>query len=418
MKLSVRHCGVPFSCNLKDLIKSLGKNLEKFDFFKLESRPQFRKRQLEDFVRLISMEVREGNKDPVECSFHQVKQRSPRSFKEEKKIQILKQLSSQLYYKFMSLKTTDISEIQVLHVSKKNKTRYLFFATNPLQKEKNFKVIKKEWEDNNLQDLVTVKYQPYGVDSDERFRRAERSKRHAKKLKERVFSDKTADELVHFIRSKNVEGKICGTHPDPLPPDGIYFVNPYNDKSKNEYEIHAEEQLCNIVQWIRKDAVNGEWYFNIFGKKRPCSSCFGRLCHESKENNDLSFSQYPGYLWIPALLVQDRNVQISTLRSFISSPSYVSENPCEASLTSVGTLSQSSVESDLDDEDSNDKSSYPNNTFEQNELPDGIGNSETIFREEDWEAYRKTIQEEEYNQSDSNSEMEELINEFVESIKF
>lgn len=77
----------------------------------------------------------------------------------------------------------------------------------------------------------------------------------------------------------------------------------------------------------------------------------------------------------------------------------------------MGTLSQSSVESNIDEEDSNI-------TLEQNELLDGIENVETILREEDWKVYRRTIQEEEYNQSDSNSEMEELINDFVGSVKF
>lgn len=110
-----------------------------------------------------------------------------------------------------------------------------------------------------MQDLVTVEYQPHGVDSDEIFRRTERSKRHAKKLKQRVFSDKTSDELVHFIRTNNGKGKIFSSQPDSLPDYGIYFVNPYKVKSKNDYEIHAEEQLCKIVQLIRKDLANGEW---------------------------------------------------------------------------------------------------------------------------------------------------------------
>ena len=88
----------------------------------------------------------------------------------------------------MSLENTDISEIQVLCVFNKIRTRYLFFATNPLEKEKNFKTIKKEWEENNLGDLVTEEYQPSGVDEAERFYRAECSKRHAGKLKQRVFS--------------------------------------------------------------------------------------------------------------------------------------------------------------------------------------------------------------------------------------
>ena len=84
----------------------------------------------------------------------------------------------------------------------------------------------------------------------------------------------------------------------------------------------------------------------------------------------------------------------------------------------MGTSSQSSIESNLDDEDSNDKSSYATKDFEQNELLDGMVNAEIILREEEWKAYRKTILEEEYNQSDSNSEMEELINEIAVNIKF
>ena len=409
LKLSIRQPGLQFSCNLNDLVQSLGTNLEKFDFFKKSAS----KPQLQSFLRLISIEVRQGEKNPVECSFHQVKQRPSRSFKEEKQTQILKQLSSQLYYRFMSLENTDRSEIQVLCVFNKIRTRYLFFATNPLEKEKNFKTIKKEWEENNLGDLVTEEYQPSGVDEAERFYRAECSKRHAGKLKQRVFSSTKSDELISFIRKHNIKGRFFIKQPDSLPEDGIYFVNPYHVKSKNRYEAHAEEQLCDIVKLIRKNAVDSEWQFSIFGKKRPCSSCFGRLCYENKGKNDLLFSKHPGYLWIPALLGQDRDIQISTIKHFILSPSHVSKTSSGKLLPSRGTLSDSSLESSLDDENDNDESRYPN--VEQDELLGGIENTETIPCAEDWKAYLKTIKEEEHNQSDSNSEIEELTNEIAEN---
>ena len=156
LKLSVRQPGLQISCNINDLVQSLGANLEKFDFFKKSAS----KPRLQSFLKLISIEVREGRRNPVECSFHKVKQQPSRSFKEE----ILKQLSSKLYYRFMFLDNTDISEIQVLRVFSKIKKRYLFFATSPQEKEKNFKTIKKEWEKNNLRDLVTEEYKPSGVD--------------------------------------------------------------------------------------------------------------------------------------------------------------------------------------------------------------------------------------------------------------
>ena len=113
-------------------------------------------------------------------------------------------------------------------------------------------------------------------------------------------------------------------------------------------------------------------------------------------------------MWIAALLEQDRDIQISTIRHFILSPSRVSETPSRKSFPSVGTLNDSSNESSLGDEDDNDESRYPD--VEQDELLGGIEKTETILRAEDWKAYLRTIMEEEHNQSDSNSEVEELTN--------
>ena len=160
---------------------------------------------------------------------------------------------------------------------------------------------------------MTEECQPSEVDEAKIFYRAECSKRHAGKLKQRVFSTTKGDELIKFIRKNNIKGRCFTKQLDSLSDDGIYFVNPYHVKSKNRYENHAEEQLCDIVKLIRENAVDSEWQFSIFGKKRLCSSCLGRLCYENKEKNDLSFSKHLGYLWIPALLEQGRNIKISTI---------------------------------------------------------------------------------------------------------
>ena len=122
-----------YTCNFDVLRNSLVENLAKFDLFKSGKKLKGRQQKLESFIKLISINVRGRNplKNPLKCLFREVEQRPTRSFKEEKETQILKQLSSQLYYRFMS-KNTDISEVQVLHVFNENRTRYLFFATNPL----------------------------------------------------------------------------------------------------------------------------------------------------------------------------------------------------------------------------------------------------------------------------------------------
>ena len=77
-------------------------------------------------------------------------------------------------------------------------------------------------------------------------------------MKQRVFSTTKGDELISFITKNNIKGRCFTKQPDSLPDDGIYFVNPYHVKSKNRYEVHAEEQLCNIVNLIRKNAVDSE----------------------------------------------------------------------------------------------------------------------------------------------------------------
>ena len=379
-----------YTRNFDVLRNSLAENLAKFDLFKSGKKLKGRQQKLESFIKLISINVRGRNplKNPLKCLFREVEQRPTRSFKEEKETQILKQLSSQLYYRFMS-KNTDISEVQVLHVFNENRTRYLFFATNPLTQEKNFHVIKGEWEKYNLESLVTKEYQPHGVNEIEMMRRANRSKRHVGKLKQRVYSKAKADQFISFIQSNNGQGKMFSSQWDSLPNDGIYFVNPYKVIANKEYKVHAEEQLCYIVRLIMDNVSKGEWNFRIFGKKRPCSSCFGRLCYENEKNNDLFFSQYPGYLWFPALREQDIGVQLSTIRNFILKCSCESENRSGEFSTSQGTESQSSLESNSDEERSDDNS---NPIVEQDE--------------QSWNAYSITLINEEYNQSDSDSEME------------
>ena len=380
-----------YTCNFDGLRNSLVENLAKFDLFKSGKKLKGRQQKLESFVKLISTNVRGRNplKNPLKCLFREVEQRPPRSFKEEKETQILKQLSSQLYYRFMS-KNTDISEVQVLHVFNKNKTRYLFFATNPLTQEINFQVIKEEWGKYNLESLVTKEYQPHGINEDEMMHRANRSKRHAGKLKQRVYSNAKADRFISFIQKNNGQGEIFSSRWDPLPNDGIYFVNPYKVTENNEYKVHAEEQLCYIARLIRDSTSKGEWNFRIFGKKRPCMSCFGRLCYENEKNKDLFFSQHPGYLWFPALREQDRDVQLSTIRNFILKGSCESKNRSgDFFSTSQGTESQSSLESNSDEEHGDDDS---NPIVEQDEL----------F----WKTYSTTLMNATYNQSDSDSEME------------
>ena len=116
---------------------------------------------------------------------------------------------------------------------------------------------------------------------------------------------------------------------------------------------------------IRNRTAKDKWNFRIFGKKRPCSSCFGQLCLENEINNNLFFSQHPGYLWFPALREQDTDVQSSNIRNVILKSSCESENRSGEFSTSDETEIQSSLERVSDEVHSDDES---NPIVEQGEL--------------------------------------------------
>lgn len=329
--------------NYSSLIKSLENNLEKFSFF--EKNDQTRKLELKNFLKLLSVSVieHEGNARRCFLRMMTVEVRKSRSFSQEKENQILRQLSSQLCYRFKAIPDMNITEIQVLHVSCNKDTKYMFFATNPLDNNEVFFKIQEEWEQKKIQALTTLKYQPSGKTDNLREIRKERSERHAKKLQQNVFNSTSDNNLIKFIQNHTaVPGKIFLSYESlrKLPNYGIYFVKPRQNIQKKGYKIHAEEQLCDIIQSIRKFGPASDWEFKIYGKKRPCISCLGRLCYEKVQHDHLDFSNHPGYLWIPAVLAQKLEVQKKTLKAFLSNPSSVSCRKNRNS-SSVGTESNS-----------------------------------------------------------------------------
>ena len=344
IKLGFQNCGSNTESNFSNLTESLQNNLEKFSFFDEKNKQTSRKQELEKFLKLLSVNVRTRERNPKRCFLHgTVRVRLTRSFTEEKENQILRQLSSQLYYRFKSIPETNITEIQVLNVLYNKETKYLFFATNPLDNHEVFLKIQKEWKQNKIEDLTTSNYLPSGKTDNQKEIRKERSERHARKLQKNVFNSDIDNNLIKFIKSNtSAPGKIFFSYEtlEKLPNHGIYFVKPCQNVLKKGYKKHAEEQLCDIIQSIRKFKAGDDWEFKIYGKKRPCISCLGRLCYEQVQYDHLYFSKYPGYLWIPAVLEQNLEVQKKTLKTFLSNPSYVSCRKNRNS-PSVGTESNS-----------------------------------------------------------------------------
>lgn len=357
--LSVELCGSFDTWSFDDLVESIGRNLKKFEFLNEKNRVTQINGGWEKLVKVISREVNQGNKNPVKCLFHQLAERPPRVYNEKESVKILQKLSSQLYHRFRQ--TLQVSEVQVLHVLDGEKTKYLFFAVNPLDSSDIFQAIKQDWEGHSLIDVVSMVYdQSEGIDNEtekeKMKRRGERSKEYAENLKKLFLDNSGNKNLINFIRNHSSSHQIFNIQ-YPLLEDGLYLVNPCNFIPEKGYKYHAEEQLCDIVELIEETKTKEKFKYQIYGRKRPCMSCFGRLCYvkyeqknenqvairkidnEKKEKIDLAFSQHPGFLWITAFVEQPLDVQMSTFKYFISSPSYVSLNKMGNYCFSEGTES-------------------------------------------------------------------------------
>ena len=355
MKSSIQPDGSKNQCNIDKLIESLSKNLRKFDFLQQENTQVEREENLQKFLKLISVKVRKETKDLVTCVFHQIQPRQRRNFIKDENQQILRQIASQLFYNFNSIKNRQINELQVLHVLHKGKTKYIFLAINQLDDKKSLQEIQRKLKEQTLQQLTTFRYEPSEANGNENNKKgkekikADRSKRHAGKLKQRVFNNTEGNNLIEFIRKNHAKCKIIEFPRSISLNAGIYFVKP-QDKPREEHKSHPEEQLCDLVQLFRRLPQPQEWNFQIYGKNRPCFSCFGRL-EERNKHQDLKFCKNPGYLSIPHLLKQNLNVQIKTVQKFISFPSHVSVDGGRV-YTSQGFLDDESLtnQSDSDSE--------------------------------------------------------------------
>ena len=128
--LSIESLGSFDIWDFNSLVESIYRSLKNFGFLNEKNGVKQINGGWEKLIKEISREVNQGNKKPVKCLFQQAAAFPPRMYHEKEEVKILKQLSSQFYYRFRQ--RLSITEVQVLHVMDGEKTKYLFFAVNPL----------------------------------------------------------------------------------------------------------------------------------------------------------------------------------------------------------------------------------------------------------------------------------------------
>ena len=92
---------------------------------------------------------------------------------------------------------------------------------------------------------------------------------------------------------------------------------------------HAEEYLCDKAEELRRSDPKSNWIFRIYGKKRPCMTCVGRM----KASKIDMFKDRPGLVWRYCLNLQvfgdsenkispNLEAAISSLRLLMTTPSH------------------------------------------------------------------------------------------------
>jgi len=91
---------------------------------------------------------------------------------------------------------------------------------------------------------------------------------------------------------------------------------------------HAEEYLCDKAEELRKSEPQSTWRFRIYGKKRPCMTCVGRM-RASKID---FFNERPGLIWWHCLEKQislmnenGNNVVIQSFKLLLTTPSHITK---------------------------------------------------------------------------------------------
>lgn len=220
--------------------------------------------------------------------------RKRRSFAQDRVLQLLSHISSQLY-NFCFVNKAKATEFQALYVNKA-----LFITANENSAVEH--IITALEGEINLQKILTTQYNIRNKND------RDISKRRANKIKKRVYKGEFQcdDSRYHNIRNiLNEEQtyllKIKNANTIENLDPGIYFVQNINEE-------HAEICLLSVLKFFTK--IDDEIPI-IYGKKRPCFTCHTELTYTEKYV-DFEHGTRPGFFFKEAFYKQSLEVAQAT----------------------------------------------------------------------------------------------------------
>lgn len=294
--------------------------------------------------------------------------RKPHSFNNSREIQLLRQLSTQIYFFLEEIEDIHgLVEAQIMHMEF-SKKHSLFLAINKFELTK---YLPKIIDDSEISEILTTEYTP---------RREEgkvRSSRFASKLSARIFGKKlnipeSADKdddyrarcIGYILRNcKPIFLHITIEKNNELSRNSQKIIKGFLRNNKNKFYIivvdscnnkdrHAEEFLTDIAEYANKLANKSkvDIHTTIAGKKRPCYGCLGRMT-----NVISNFNKYPGRFWNHTMKEQTHDNALKTANKLLNKAAYITL--CADEETRARDYCSGSDTDADDNTDSNDSSS-------------------------------------------------------------
>jgi ankyrin repeat protein len=284
--------------------------------------------------------------------------RPVRSFSNERERQLLKQISTQLYFKLRDESLKELQEVEIMHMDF-NGRNLLFIAVNEASVSGKVPIVLGDLK--RIQTILTTKYEPKRDPEGNR-----RSRLYAAKIANRVYSEtprvrydstedkRRAEQVVTLLRtgtfcpleleleegnilsaaSKEVLGKIFRFSKN------LVFAVVVKKHPKGLELRHAEEYLTDIAEYA---AVNhhedGAVYTCIGGKKRPCMGCAGRM-----QSVISQYGKRPGRYFKHTGETQSDAASGRTITLLLSSSSHVTRTPIDVLDQSYDSASDSEQE--------------------------------------------------------------------------
>lgn len=242
------------------------------------------------------------------------KLRHRRSMSSNRREQMLRHIATQFFYLWKNRKNIKyLKEVQVMQVRQENDLM-IFVAFNSITKGKAAKniisegnhvvekvkdhVLMMKYSETSLLQLLQTDY------SSDIACGMHRSRRYSKKIKSRIRNEDN-NRLAAVL---NQPPAVIENLDDFDYEWGKVYVLCLTDQL--EKKIQAEEILCDTAEKLRKRFCEEELEFSIFGRRRPCMSCSGRMRVAEID----FYNKNPGYFWVEDIRHQSEEAARETLR--------------------------------------------------------------------------------------------------------